>query len=326
MEITSAFPQRVARSHNMPEAVLQTQENPESVAIGRSRVIHTDCRNWLATVPGNSIHAIVTDPPYGVKEYEADQIARLRNGNQGGIWRLPPVLDGVERAPLPRFTALSPKERQAISAFFKEWAELCLRVTRPGGHMLIASNSFMSQLVFGAIEVGGWEYRGEVIRLVSTLRGGDKPKLHEDEFPLVCSLPRGHYEPWGIFRKPLPPKMRTGECLREWQTGGLRFCPDGSQFKDVIQSERTPKEERAIADHPSLKPISFMRQMVHASLPLGKGVIVDPFSGGGSTVAAAEIEGLEAIGLERDRAYFEMSLTAIPELIRLRQDPQLRLM
>ena len=82
--------------------------------------------------------------------------------------------------------------------------------------------------------------------------------------------------------------MKVSDCLREFQTGGLRRLPDGRPFEDVIDSARTPQAERAIADHPSLKPQAFLRQLVYAVLPLGEGVIVDPFMGSGSTVAAAE--------------------------------------
>jgi site-specific DNA-methyltransferase (adenine-specific) len=52
----------------------------------------------------------VTDPPYGVKEYDFDQLEKRQNGN-GGIWRIPPSFDGCVRAPLPRFTALNDSER-----------------------------------------------------------------------------------------------------------------------------------------------------------------------------------------------------------------------
>jgi site-specific DNA-methyltransferase (adenine-specific) len=82
----------------------------------------------------------------------------------------------------------------------------------------------------------------------------------------------------------------------------------------VIASERTPQREREIADHPSLKPQRFLRQIVYAALPLGEGIIADPFMGSGSTVAAAESVGLPCIGVERYSDYYEMSRTAIPAL------------
>jgi site-specific DNA-methyltransferase (adenine-specific) len=83
-------------------------------AVGRSQLIHTDCLDWLSRMPDNSIHAVVTDPPYGVKEYEFDQIEK-RDIGVGGIWRIPPSFDGCKRAPLPRFTALTKKERDLLS-------------------------------------------------------------------------------------------------------------------------------------------------------------------------------------------------------------------
>jgi site-specific DNA-methyltransferase (adenine-specific) len=287
--------------------------------VGGSLLLKADCFEWLKRVPENSLHAIVTDPPYGVKEYDADQLQKREEG-RGGIWRIPPSFDGHQRSPLPRFTALDKKERQRLVEFFTEWAKLSFAALRPGGHLFIATNTFMSQLVYGALVEGNLEFRGEIIRLVQTLRGGDRPKNAEREFPDVCSMPRGCFEPWGLFRKALPPRMTVGECLRQFQTGGLRRLPDGKPFKDVIPSEKTPQRERRIANHPSLKPQSFLRQIVYVALPLGAGVLVDPFMGSGSTVAAAECLGLHSVGLERDAGFFAMAANAVPKLASIEPD------
>lgn len=281
-----------------------------SSTIGRSILIHADCFEWLERIPVESIHAIVTDPPYGVKEYEPDQLEKRSNG-KGGIWRLPPAFDGSIRAPLPRFTALNERERESLAKYFRRWSLLATRALKPGGHLLIASNTFLSNLTFSNIVNEDLEFRGEIIRLVKTLRGGDRPKNAEQEFYGVCSLPKGAYEPWGLFRKKLPEGMTVGECLRVHQTGGLRRKPDGSPFEDVIPSTRTPKDERSIVDHPSLKPQELLRNIVYAALPLGKGLLLDTFSGSGSTIAAAEAVGYSAIGLERNADYYEQSLRAV---------------
>ncbi|MCA1629718.1 MAG: site-specific DNA-methyltransferase [Acidobacteria bacterium] len=281
--------------------------------IGQSLIIHADCLEWLSRVPENTLHAIVTDPPYGVKEYDFEQIEKRANGN-GGIWRIPPSFDGHTRQPLPRFTALNSKERAQIRNFFIEWSKVAMHALRPGGHVFIASNAFLSQLVFAALVDGGLEFRGELIRFVRTFRGGDRPKNAEGEFPDVSSLPRSAYEPWGILRKPIPKGMKVSDCLREFQTGGLRRTPDDRPFTDIIPSGRTPRCEKKIADHPTLKPQAFMRQLVHAVLPLGVGVVADPFMGGGSTIAAAEAIGIASVGVERYMGYYELSRQAIPKL------------
>ncbi|MBM3151844.1 MAG: site-specific DNA-methyltransferase [Chloroflexi bacterium] len=285
----------------------------ESFVIKNSFVVHADCIEWMRLIPESSIHAVVTDPPYGVKEYEPEQLEKRTNGN-GGVWRIPPSFDGHVRSPLPRFTALNNGERKQMKDYFSEWAKLVLRIVRPGGHIFVASNAFLSQIVFSAIAEQGFEFRGEVIRLVRTMRGGDRPKNAEDEYPDVCSMPRSRYEPWGVFRKQLINGMKVSDCLREFQTGGLRRKPDGKPFEDVIESERTPQKEREIADHPSLKPQSFLRKIVYSSLPLGEGIVLDPFMGSGSTIAAANAVGYSSIGIERIDEYYQMSKQAIKKL------------
>ena len=103
----------------------------QSAHIGKSWICLADCLEWLSRVPENSIHAIVTDPPYGVKEYDLDQLAK-RAAGQGGIWRIPPSFDGHTRAPLPRFTALDAKDAPtgaAVTGMRGKW----LIVMRDGG-------------------------------------------------------------------------------------------------------------------------------------------------------------------------------------------------
>lgn len=285
----------------------------EHYVFGKSIVVHANSFDWMVKISESSIHAVVTDPPYGIKEYEPEQLEKRANGS-GGVWRIPPSFDGHVRSPLPRFTALNNSERAQMRDYFSEWAKLVLRIMRPGGHAFVASNAFLSQIVFSAIAEQGFEFRGEVIRLVRTMRGGDRPKNAEDEFPDVCSMPRSRYEPWGIFRKPIQNGMKVSDSLREFQTGGLRRKPDGNPFEDVIESERTSQKEREIADHPSLKPQSFLRKIVYSSLPLGKGIVLDPFMGSGSTIAAANALGYSSIGIERVDEYYQISRNAIPKL------------
>jgi DNA modification methylase len=59
-----------------------------------------------------------------------------------------------------------------------------------------------------------------------------------------------------------------------------------------------------------------MRQIVRASLPLATGVVLDPFMGGGSTIAAASAVGYESIGIELDPLFFAAAEQAIPALSR----------
>jgi len=285
-----------------------------SAIAGLSNVyqIHlADAFAWMDARQPNSIHAIVTDPPYGLKEYSEIEQQKLRAG-RGGVWRIPPSFDGCKRNPLPRFTVLREDDRAALRAFFEEFAKRALRILVPGGHIIIASNPLLSHLVYMPLLEMGFDKRGEIIRLVQTLRGGDRPKNAHEEFDGVSVMPRSAWEPWGLFRKPF--EGRVQDNLRKWGTGGLRRISENEPFVDVIRSAPTKGAEKKIAPHPSLKPQAFMRQVVRAALPLGKGVILDPFMGAGSTVAAAAAIGYESIGLEIDPLYYSIAQQAIPRL------------
>jgi DNA modification methylase len=292
-----------------------TKPPPDTNADGDSYTIHlADSFTWLAAREENSIHAIVTDPPYGLKEFTDLEKAKLRNG-RGGVWRIPPSFDGHKRSPLPRFTVLDQSDIAALGSFFEKFAEQAMRVLVPGGHVMIATNPLLSQFVYIPLMEAGFEKRGEIIRLVQTLRGGDRPKNAHEEFAGVSVMPRSGWEPWGLFRKPC--EGRVQDNLRKWKTGGLRRVSGKDPFGDVIRSGVARGEERKIAPHPSLKPQAFMRQMVRAALPLGAGVILDPFMGGGSTIAAARSIGYRSIGIERDATYFDIAQKAIPRLAEL---------
>jgi site-specific DNA-methyltransferase (adenine-specific) len=63
-----------------------------------------------------------------------------------------------------------------------------------------------------------------------------------------------------------------------------------------------------------------MRQIVRAALPLGQGTILDPFLGGGSTIAAAVAVGYNSIGIESDVQYFGIAERAVVALSQLQID------
>lgn len=275
-----------------------------------------DCFEWLPRQRPNSMHAICTDPPYGVVEFSKKEIDKLRNGNRGGVWRMPPKIGGIERDPLPRFTTLNAQDRENIRLYFKRLGEALMPVLAPGGHALVAGNPMLQHLVQTGMGEAGFEIRTAIMRLYRGFRGGDRPKLAEQEFPDVCVTPRGAYEPWMLFRKPISEKT-VAQNLRVWGTGGLRRVSSDQPFPDVIQSGRTPALEEAISDHPCLKPQHLMRLLVRSLLPVGEGVVLDPFSGSGSTLAAAEAIGCQSSGVEVDEQYYLQSLITIPKLARL---------
>jgi site-specific DNA-methyltransferase (adenine-specific) len=299
--------------------LFKSQSWREPARFGKSTIFHADCFDWIERQEDNTIHAVVTDPPYGLYEYLPEQQNKLRNG-KGGVWRIPPSFDGHNRSPLPRFTTLTLQQLKELKMFFFYWARLLSHKIVPGAHVVVASNPLVSYIVSGSLSDAGLERRGEIIRLTMTLRGGDRPKAAHEEFPDISVMPRSMWEPWLVYRKPI--EGRVQDNLRKWGTGGFRRPSPDKPFGDVILSAPTRKAERNLAPHPSLKPQAFLRQIVQAVLPLGKGVVLDPFAGAGSTLAAAEAIGYQSIGIEKDEYFFDMACESIPKLIRFTPNRQ----
>ena len=286
-----------------------------AVVHGRATLFHADCFDWLAARADASVHAIVTDPPYGLTEYSRKELQKLRSG-KGGVWRLPPAFDGHRRSPLPRFTIMSDSDRKELYAFFKRFSALAARVIVPGGNVIVATNPLLQHIVASAMSEAGLELRGSIARLTMTMRGGDRPKNAHEEFDAVSVMPRSQWEPWVVLRRPI--EGRVQDNLRKWNAGGFRRLSQDQPFGDVIKSNPTSAAERALAPHPSLKPQEFMRQIVRGSLPLGEGIVLDPFAGSGSTLAAANAVGYNSIGVEADPKFVRLAASAIPKLQSLR--------
>ena len=279
-------------------------------------LLNTDCFDWLASTKANSIHAVITDPPYGLIEFSEKERGILRNGHRGGVWRIPPKLGGVERAPLPRFTILSDDEKAKLREYMRDWAVALLPVVVPGAHVCVAGNPSLQYLIQSAMAEAGFEVRSAIMRLYVGLRGGDRPKLAEKEFRDVCVTPRGSYEPWMLFRKPISERT-VAENLRRWGTGGLRRLAGEKPLPDVIPSTRTPDVEANLSMHPTMKPQHLLRILVRAMLPRGEGIVLDTFAGSGSTLAAAEAVGYESVGTELDKHYYEEATKLIPLLAKM---------
>src|ERR1017187_4538556 len=119
---------------------------------------HADCFDWLRGCPSHTIHAVCTDPPYGLIEFSEKELSKLRNG-RGGVWRLPPTIGGHKRDPLPRFTVLTDEEKQTLRASFRDWGKLLLDALVPGAQVCVAGHPILQHHVQGAMAEVGYEVR-----------------------------------------------------------------------------------------------------------------------------------------------------------------------
>jgi site-specific DNA-methyltransferase (adenine-specific) len=101
--------------------------------------------------------------------------------------------------------------------------------------------------------------------------------------------------------------------------GASRFFP---VFR--YQAKAPARERPRLADGtawPTVKPLDLMRWLVRLITPPG-GLIADPFAGTGTTLQAAAIEGMRAIGLEKDPTAALLARTRLTEPMHPVLDPR----
>jgi hypothetical protein len=89
-------------------------------------------------------------------------------------------------------------------------------------------------------------------------------------------------------------------------TGTNTEAGDQASAPRAFYTAKAAKTERQGVTHPTVKPLDLMAYLCRLVTPPG-GTVLDPFMGTGTTIKAALSEGFQAIGIERDPAYFAMA-------------------
>ena len=161
----------------------------------------------------------------GLLEFTEKEIAKLRAG-RGGVWRLPPVIGGSRRDPLPRFTILTEAQKEQLRRYFREWGGLLLPALVPGAHVCVAGHPMLQPLVQVAMAEAGFEIRPALLRLYFSFRGGDRPKNAEKEFSGVCVTPKGRLRTVDAFPQA---GFRANRCRKPPALEDRWFAPAGGR-------------------------------------------------------------------------------------------------
>lgn len=155
-----------------------------------------DCLETLRTLPNNSVDSVVTDPPYGIRfmgkswdgadiearaSYRASMPSHASSCGPNGAHRSVAAEAGKYD--------LTPAGMRAFQAFTLEWASECLRVLKPGGHLLSFAAARTYHHMAVGIEMAGFEIRDQIMWVF----GSGFPKSHNL---------KGEHEGWGTALKP----------------------------------------------------------------------------------------------------------------------------
>ena len=108
-----------------------------------------DCLEVLRTLPDNSVDSVVTDPPYGLADHPPKEVAACL-----AAW-----LTGEPYK--PRGKGFTGKAWDAWVPGPEVWRE-CLRVLKPGGHLLAFAGTRSMDSMSMAVRLAGFELRDSI--------------------------------------------------------------------------------------------------------------------------------------------------------------------
>jgi len=241
-------------------------ENPVNAQILDRIICHS--AEDMSDLPDNSVHLMVTSPPYNVgKEYDQDLTLEQYMAFLGAVWR------EVKRTLVPG-------------------GRCCINIANLGRKPYIPLHSLIIQ---DMLELG-FLMRGEIIwdkgasASASTAwgswRSASNPTLRDvHEYILVFSN--------GAFRRQNPDD-RQPSITRD-------------DFLELTRSVWTfPAESARKVGHPAPFPVELPRRLIELYTFEGE-IVLDPFMGSGQTALAATQTGRHFVGYEIDESYVALA-------------------
>lgn len=283
-------------------------------------LIEGDCREAMKALPNESVHMVLTDPPYFLDGLDTDwkkggKDATKATGAVGG---------------LPVGMKFDPRHGVALQAFIEDVAAQWERLLVPGGFALVFSQPRLAHRIAMGMEEAGFEIRDQICWRF-TQRAQFKA-FSQDHFVERMDIPqarkrelirsmdgrrtpqlRPQFEAVILAQKP-----KIGTFVENWEKHevGLmdaRSTLDTKVPSNVMTWEKPSSAERGAADgHLTPKPVKLLEHLIELFTKPGQ-VVLDSFLGSGSTAVAAVKTRRNCIGIEISPEYIGIARQRLGE-------------
>src|SRR6188472_3671265 len=244
------------------------------------RVLAGDCISGMAKLPATSVDLVFADPPYNLQL--ASDLKRPDDS------RVDAVDDDWDK-----FASFS-----AYDEFTKAWLSACRRVMKPSAtiwvigsyHNIFRVGAIMQDLGFGILNDVIWRKSNPM----PNFRGRRFTNAHET---LIWAAREPGGKGYTFNYETLKAGNEDVQMRSDWM---LALCTGEERLKGGDGKKL----------HPTQKPEALLARVILSSSRHGD-TVLDPFSGTGTTGAAAKRLGRRFIGIERDAAYAEAARARI---------------
>lgn len=250
-----------------------------------------DAVDWLSSLETESIDLIFADPPYNIKKAEWDNF----------------------------------ESQEEYIAWSMRWIEQAARVLKTTGTMyvcgfseILADIKHPAMRFFTTCRWIVWHYKnkanlgndwGRSHESILHFRKTKNVKLNVDDI----RIPYGAH----TLKYPSHPQAETSQYGNNGKRKDVWTPhPNGAKPKDVIDIPTTCNGMGETTPHPTQKPEELVRKFLLASSSKGE-MVLDPFSGSGTTIVVAEQLGRKWIGCEREAEYNTWAINRLENVRRM---------
>ena len=280
--VLSLFPEEKVEECSVEESVVtelfENIDEPQVACCHRNGILfQSDSLSWLKTLKSESADVVFADPPYNIKKADWDKF----------------------------------ESQEAYIQWSMEWISECSRILKPTGCLFICGFSEIladlkhpSMKFFNSCKWLVWYYKNKANL------GKDWGRSHESilllrkskNYTMNIDLVRIPYNEHTL-KYPSHPQSVTSQFSngKQRKTDWVPH-PLGAKPKDVIEIPTTCNGMEEKTKHPTQKPEELLRKILLSSSNPGD-VVLDPFSGSGTTVVVAEQLCRKWIGCDMNAEY-----------------------
>lgn len=236
-------------------------------------IFNDDCFKRLKKIEKKSVDMIFADPPYflssgGVSCHSGRQVS-------------------VDKGEWDKTLSINEKIK-----YNRTWIRLCREVLKDDGSIWISGTFHNIYTIGVALEFEGFS----IINNITWQKPNPAPNL-------ACRCFTNSTETILWARKQLTEKVK-GKHKFNYEL--MKEINGGKQMKDVWLMPLVSKKEKSYGHHPTQKPIALLERILLASTSVGD-LVLDPFSGSGTTGIASTKLNRKYIGIEIEEQYCEIS-------------------
>ena len=255
------------------------------------KLFQGDMLGWLRSLETGTVDLVFADPPYNIKKAEWDDFESMH----------------------------------AYVAWSRDWITEAARVLKPNGTLYICGFSEILADVkvavaplFTGCRWLVWHYRnkanlgrdwGRSHESILHFRKGRQPTFNVDQ----VRIPYGAH----TLKYPEHPQAETSQYGKGSKSERDDWTPHpmGAKAKDVLEIPTTCNGMGEKTPHPTQKPEELVRRVLLASSNPGD-LVIDPFSGSGTTLVVAEQLGRRWLGCDNEPRHNEWAIQRLESVIR----------